>query len=91
VNVYVISDADKVIAHGEADAWAVWTETTGMDPGEEFSEDPDEAIQELPADKVLRIICDADGNPSDDGETISRTCAEWVAHQGRGFLCSTEY
>jgi hypothetical protein len=88
VNVYVISDADKVIAHGEADAWAVWTETTGMDPDEEGCR---EDIWELPADKELRIVCDADGNPSDDGETISRTCAEWVAHQGRGFLCSTEY
>ncbi len=55
----------------------------------------------LPADKVISIH-DSDGdlrrrgiatttNPISGLEVVERTCAEWIASEGRGMLCSTEY
>ena len=82
---------DTVIAYDVDDAWTVWSEQSGEDRDDyETYDDP----VLLPDDKTLSIWCDADGiaEPNGDGaDTVERTCAEWIAREGRGFLCSTEY
>lgn len=45
----------------------------------------------LPGDKIIRIVCDENGEISDHGESVERTAAEWAAREGRGLLASSEY
>lgn len=45
----------------------------------------------LPDDSTLRIVCDEHGEISDNGTSITKTCAEWIAKEGRGMLASSEY
>jgi len=47
-------------------------------------------IELLPDDRVLKIMCDEDGQISDSGEAIPRMAAEWAIREGRGLLASTE-
>ena len=47
-------------------------------------------VEELPMDKVLSIWMD-DGRISDGGESVLRTCAEWIASQEEGLLCTSEF
>ena len=75
---------DWVVAESAEDARAVANEHTGG-PGDDDDEIPagDEWEAE-PDDKVLSIH-------GDEGGTEEKTCAVWVAQNGRCFLCSTEY
>lgn len=70
---------DWVVASSPKDADAVCLEHTGDHP-----DDPHE-WEALEDDKTLAITDDW------DGKITTRTAAEWVASNGRGFLCSTEY
>jgi len=84
-----------VIARDLEDAIAVLGEHYG-----ETLDDIDEAkerdrLRPLPMSESISIFCDKRGNPtspeSDACEEIARTCSEWVAARGRGFLCTTEF
>jgi hypothetical protein len=73
-----------------ADAWDVWTETTGeSDRG--YRED----LAPVPDDRPLRVWSLPDGTIAEEGEDeaapVERTCGEWAAREGRGFLCSSEF
>lgn len=88
-------DYDWFVAESEPDALAAYREhyvvkTNALDEAE-CEEQLRDGCMELPDDQPLRIICDPDGQISDDGQPIERTCAEWAEREGRGFLCSTEY
>lgn len=47
-------------------------------------------VKELPMDAVLHIWM-RDGQISDGGDLVARTCAEWIASQGEGLLCCSEF
>lgn len=57
-------------------------------------------FEECPPDKVIRIH-DIEGDLRERGfvaeetplghSVVARTAAEWIASEGRGLLCSTEY
>lgn len=68
---------DWVIAASPEDADAVCVDYYDDPP-----DDPGAWIQ-LPDDRVLWII--------EDGVRVEKTCAEWVAQKGRGFIASTEF
>lgn len=81
-------DADKVVAASLEDAMAVLREYGLTDPDPEGYEQMDDA-------DTVEIWCDANGVPtepdSDGSALLSKTCAEWAAARGRGFLCTSEY
>ena len=77
---------DKVIATDIEDAWAAWCETTG-ESREAYSGET-WAWEQMPDDASLPIMRDPE---SGDRTKDTLTCAEWVAKDGRGFLCSTEW
>lgn len=85
LKVWANDVTDWVIAESAADARAVLNEHTGF-PGDDDDQIPPEDEWEAePDDKPLEIR-------TDDGRgVVKKTCAEWVAESGRGFLCSTEY
>ncbi len=68
-----------VIASSPEDAQKVQVEYEGTTTEEAYA--PEEWAR-VSADKVLSIRDDG------TGETSKRTAAEWIARQGRGFLCS---
>lgn len=91
LHVFCYRDCDFVVAHDLEDAWACLEEQTG----EGFRGDGGiENWERLPGDRMLTIWCEADGDVAqvdeDGAEPVERTCAEWAARNGRGFLCSTE-
>lgn len=47
-------------------------------------------VKELPVDTVLQIWME-NGRISDSGELVHRTCAEWIASQGEGLLCCSDF
>jgi|JI10StandDraft_1071094.scaffolds.fasta_scaffold79507_5 hypothetical protein len=79
-----LTDADEtelVVAASEEDAQAAIAEHIGDKPEDVARR----AWQEIPADRVIEI-------GTDDGRgVLKKTAAEWVASDGRGFLCSTEW
>jgi hypothetical protein len=77
---------DWYIAASVEDCAAVYEEHVGEPPDADFQE-----FKQLPDDSKIRIVCDENGTPDDEGEAIERTCAEWAASQGRSFLCSRNY
>jgi hypothetical protein len=83
VSLHVWHDGyDWVVAESAEDAVDVECDITSNRLSDY---DPDE-WQQLPDDKPLKIV-DWDGNGTDR----EQPCAAWVAENGRGFLCSTEY
>lgn len=90
------NDTDTVIAEDLADVRKIIEEMYGS--WEEFDREDWHAY---PDDRVLRIVDDEGDlrergfatttNPLTGHEVVARTCAEWIASEGRGFLCSTEY
>jgi|GEM_PF-1427581 len=59
----------------------------------QFLEDQDDdpvVVKELPLDKVLSIWME-NGRISDGGDLVPRTCAEWIASEGEGLLCTSEF
>ena len=80
---------DTVIAEDRNDALRVMQEHTG-DPCEEYDRD-DWRVH--PDDKVLPIRYE-EGEldlPPGTKPVVTRTCAEWIAANKRGFLCTTEW
>lgn len=79
---------DTVVAYDVDDAKAVFAEYLGctVEDGDVTDTDPFEPV---PHNKPITInFTDADpGEPTKQ----ERTAAGWAEHEGRGFLCSTEY
>jgi len=89
--VYKVGDADTVIAESADDARRAWCEFTGedLDACREEHE-----ITPVDPDKVIGIWCDSTGKIAEPGHgaaVIRFTAAMWVAREGRGFLCSSEF
>lgn len=93
------NDTDTVIATDIDDVRRIVKSTCGYSIDEEGG-GVDEWYS-LPDSKVIKID-DSEGelrkrgfktetNPISGHEVVARTCAEWIASEGRGFLCSTEY
>lgn len=81
LSVFKNEVVEHVVAESEADASQVWRETVG----EDYDEEDCGAWEREPDDTVLSITDDSGENEE------SKTCAQWAASNGRGFLCSTEY
>ena len=75
---------DWVIAESPADATRAWEEHNGDTWENCTGDDERPSWRELANDEVLNVR-------DDDGDSVEKTCAEWVRDHGRGFLCSTEY
>ena len=87
LKVWANDVTDWVIAESAADARVVMNEHIGPGyPGEDDDQiAPEDEWTPEPDDKTLEIR-------TDDGRgVVKKTCAEWVAESGRGFLASTEY
>jgi hypothetical protein len=86
------SECDWYVAESLDEAWTMLVAQMG-EPREELEKFDD--IAQLPDDKPIRILCEQDAHgvlrPSDSGEDVTRTAAEWAAQEGRGMLCSSEY
>jgi hypothetical protein len=87
---------DWVVAYDAEDAALVWLQHNGYETPASFAEANEKYGWELPSFEEytkpgLTIMCDADGDPSDEGANVTRTPAEWAEREGRGFLCSTEF
>lgn len=81
LKVYRNDVIEWVIARSPEDAAELVKEYAG----EPDSDDEPATWRALPDDKVLAI------GDEDSGTVATKTCAEWVASNGRGFLASTEY
>jgi hypothetical protein len=89
--VYKVGDADIVIAESAEDARLVWCEVTGEDLEACYEE---HEVTPVDPEKVIGIWCDKDGKIAEPGHgaAVARlTAAMWVAREGRGFLCSSEF
>ena len=72
---------DWVIAESAEDATAIWTEYYG-EPAEELH------WKRWEDSRTLSVFdFDEDGNV----QKVMRPCAEWIAKNGRGWLCSVNY
>jgi hypothetical protein len=82
------NDIETVIALDIADARAVWHEQNGGDIEDFDDNDAENPWREMADNETLRICCDENGDPTDEGcyETVEKTAAEW-AKRGRGYLC----
>lgn len=87
LRAYCIDGVDTFIARDLEDLSATIQEHYG-DSWEEMCGTHlfDTAREQLEPDKVLKIV-----NVPVEGETKTQTVAEWIAENGRGFLCSTEW
>jgi len=56
----------------------------------EIDFEKDTEWRQIPDDEVIKIIRDQ-YLPEEDWIIDEKTAAEWVEHNGRGFLCSTEW
>lgn len=77
---------DTVVASDLADAQRVIEEQYGA-TFEQEGWTIDE-IDEVPDDRLITICNLSDGGLDD---RVTKTAAEWAAHMGRCFLCSTEW
>ncbi len=84
LQVYHVDDSDWVVAESAEEAIRIGEALYGA-PYERYDDEPTPSYPEDDG-KVLPIH-----NFADDGVTVTHTCAEWVALQGRGFLCSENY
>lgn len=90
------NSVDTIIAEDFEDVKKVILERHGSLEGMDDEGD----WHEYPPDKVIRIH-DNEGDLRERGfvtvtspsghEVVARTAAEWIASEGRGLLCSTEY
>jgi hypothetical protein len=84
LHVYANKIVDWVVAASPEDAIAVAREHAKSIGCADEEADLDGYVQE-PDDKVLKIDWHY------NGVKVAKTCVEWAAFNGRGFLCSTEY
>lgn len=83
MHIYTNEVTDWIIAADEADANAVLCEHYGYTQ-EQLEEEHIQITSQWPDDKTLTVR-------DDDGVRAKLLPAEWIAREGRGFLCSTEY
>lgn len=83
MHIYTNEVTDWIIAADEADANAVLREHYGYTQAQ-LEEEGAHVRKQWPDDKLLRVH-------DDDGVKRELLPAEWIAREGRGFLCSTEY
>ena len=79
LHVYQNEVIDSIVATSEEEARQIAYEYT--EQSEEYS---DLEYTQRPDDMPLTIH-------DDEGGKEIKTCAEWCARNGKGFLCSTEY
>ncbi|HBU30655.1 MAG TPA: hypothetical protein DEB56_14775 [Thiobacillus sp.] len=94
MHVYSDNDCVWVVAESKLDACKAYAEFCGYEDVAEATEECGDGFDpsnwsELPDDSPLSIVEDEDDLPCADAFR-TMTCAEWVAEQGRGFLCTTE-
>jgi hypothetical protein len=78
---------DFIVAESLDECWQLFEKHTGERRVDYEEGDPfGRLVDEMP----IKILCE-NGRPSDSGEFATKTAAEWVAQEGKGFLCSTEY
>jgi hypothetical protein len=94
LHVFEFSDCDLVVAASVADAWAVLKEHNGEGFHDHDDLEGDARWEQLPDDREHGIWSYPDGaiaeHDADGAEVVRRTCAEWAALHGRGYLGSTE-
>lgn len=89
LHVFYDGGADCVIAASPADAHAVWCKTMGAENSDvEWEQCADDDTLTVWCGKENGEICEPYG---DNAHEVTLTHREWVAREGRGFLCSTEY
>ncbi len=71
-----------VIARSPADASVVWCRYVGEDPKDWKRRENDWR----PMDQNASLLIFT----NDDDVPTSRTCAEWIAIEGRGYLCTSD-
>lgn len=75
---------DWAIAESADEAASMVAKMTGHD------ELTGAAFKALAPDFRLGILC-VNGKPDDHGVGVRKTCAEWIAQQGKGILCSKDF
>lgn len=92
MHVFTIGE-DMVVAADAADAFEAWLEFTDR-RAENVDETVDD-VSQLEDERPVEIWVNADGHPGEvdgiNGETVTKTSAEWAAQEGRGFLCSPNF
>jgi NTP pyrophosphatase (non-canonical NTP hydrolase) len=86
------SNHDWFVAESEDDAWQMLAEHLCQPVAELVARG--ERFEIVPDDKLITVICEdhPDGmRPSDSGFNVKKTAAEWVAQEGRGYLCSEDF
>lgn len=83
LHVFTDDGTEWYIAATLDDALAAQREHTGIGPDDQDRE----YWTEVPDESELGIYLDEER----EAEATTKTCAEWAAEKGRGFLCSTEY
>jgi hypothetical protein len=86
LRVYHDGEADWYVARSARDAAAMQRQSSGLS-----RRDQEWEFCALPDDRELTILVDDRGQITDFGERLTLTCAQWVARNGRGILCSLEY
>lgn len=92
LHCFSMQDTDTVVARDIDDAWLAWAEYSGyVEPAKVRADYDAEDMEQLDDAKVIKIWCDAKGDPCEigDGTKTEKPAAEW-AKRGRGFLCTTE-
>lgn len=86
------SQCDWWVAQTIDDAWAQMEKHYGETRAEIQTYDE---LTLLADDETIRVLCEKDAagvmRPSDGGEYVTKTAAEWAKQEGRGMLCSTEF
>lgn len=77
------NDVEWYVASTLDDALAAQRENTGFDAQDQDREEWGQLDDESP----LSVFMDEDCSEP----AVSKTCREWAAERGRGFLCSTEF
>lgn len=86
LHVYKNKVTDWVVAESVEHAQQLLTEylqSMGSDGPDEFGL----AFEQEPDDKVMTITCE---DENEQMQKQTKTCAEWAASEGPGFLASTE-
>jgi hypothetical protein len=101
MKVYRLFDTDWVLAEDPEDALAAWGEHMGEDPASYLDEG--EVPEEVDESTAIRVNYEYSGDvpaslrddveENQDGEMLSimLTAREWVIHERRGLLCSSEW
>ncbi len=90
LSVWHLDSAYRVVALSADDACAAYRESTGDDAISDREDDGESMWERCDDGEVLAIIDDVELEPEQQ-TTTTKTCGEWAAINGRGFLCSTEW